>query len=235
VGVSVALHLQRRGRDVALIDRRDPGEETSYGNAGLIQREAVIPYTFPREFGVVLSYAMNNRRDAVYHLSALPRIAPWLFQYWRNATPERVERSMRALAALMAQCVKEHDVLIAEVGSAAQSLVNHKGWLNCCRTEKTLLKGIADAHRLEEYGVDYAVLAGAQLRSNRICRRHSRERSISAPRRPRPIRACSRRHMPISSPIGADASSRAMRVNSTRTPRVGAWLPTRAQSRPAKW
>jgi len=63
VGVSVALHLQRRGRDVALIDRRDPGEETSYGNAGLIQREAVIPYTFPREFGVVLSYAMNNRRD----------------------------------------------------------------------------------------------------------------------------------------------------------------------------
>jgi glycine/D-amino acid oxidase-like deaminating enzyme len=61
VGVSVALHLQRRGRDVALIDRRDPGEETSYGNAGLIQREAVIPYTFPREFGVVLSYAMNNR------------------------------------------------------------------------------------------------------------------------------------------------------------------------------
>src|SRR5271169_2066195 len=64
VGVSVALHLQKRGRDVVLIDRRDPGEETSYGNAGLIQREAVIPYTFPREFGVVLSYAMNNRRDA---------------------------------------------------------------------------------------------------------------------------------------------------------------------------
>jgi len=60
----------------------------------------------------------------------------------------------------MAQCVKEHDVLIAEIGSAAQSLVNYKGWLNCCRTEKTLLKGIADAHRLEEYGVDYAVLAG---------------------------------------------------------------------------
>jgi D-amino-acid dehydrogenase len=72
VGVSGALHLQRRGRDVALIDRRAPGEETSYGNAGLIQREAAIPYTFPREFGVVLSYAMNNRRDAVYHLSALP-------------------------------------------------------------------------------------------------------------------------------------------------------------------
>jgi len=191
VGVSVALHLQRRGRDVALIDRRDPGEETSYGNAGLIQREAVIPYTFPREFGVVLSYAMNNRRDAVYHLSALPRIAPWLFQYWRNAIPERVEQSMRALAPLMAQCVKEHDALIAEVGSTAQSLVAHRGWLNCCRTEKTLLKGIADAHRLEEYGVDYTVLAGAELRE---LEPHLSEALAGAihfqARRPRPIRAC---------------------------------------------
>jgi glycine/D-amino acid oxidase-like deaminating enzyme len=48
VGVSVALHLQKRGRDVVLVDRREPGEETSYGNAGLIQREAVFPYTSPQ-------------------------------------------------------------------------------------------------------------------------------------------------------------------------------------------
>src|SRR5271155_1240057 len=67
VGVSVALHLQKRGRDVVLIDRREPGEETSYGNAGLIQREAGIPYTFPRAFGVILSYAINYPREAVSH------------------------------------------------------------------------------------------------------------------------------------------------------------------------
>src|SRR5271169_3366695 len=151
VGVSVALHLQKRGRDVVLIDRREPGEETSYGNAGLIQREAVIPYTFPREFGVVLSYAMNNRRDAVYHLSALPRIAPWLFRYWQNATPERVERSMEALAPLMAQCVKEHDALIEEAGAAAQRVVHHRGWLNCFRSEESLRQAIGDAHRLDQY------------------------------------------------------------------------------------
>jgi D-amino-acid dehydrogenase len=97
VGVSAALHLQRRGRDVALIDRRDPGEETSYGNAGLIQREAVIPYTFPREFGVVLSYAMNNRPDAIYHLSALPRIAPWAFPVLAERKP-RTGRTIDASA-----------------------------------------------------------------------------------------------------------------------------------------
>src|ERR1700751_620106 len=129
VGVSAALHLQRRGRDVVLIDRRDPGEETSYGNAGLIQREAVIPYTFPREFGVILSYAMNNRSDAVYHVSALPKVSPWLFRYWQEGAPDRVARSAQALAPLMAQCVIEHQALIAEAGEGAQSLVHARGWI----------------------------------------------------------------------------------------------------------
>ncbi len=164
VGVGVALHLQNRGRDVVLVDRRGAGEETSYGNAGLIQREAVIPYTFPREFGTILSYAMNHRSDAVYHLSALPRIAPWLFRYWQNATQERIERSAQALAPLMARCVEEHDALIAEAGGAARALVQQKGWIRCLRTEESLRQRIAEAQRLDKYGVDYAVLTGAQLR-----------------------------------------------------------------------
>jgi D-amino-acid dehydrogenase len=120
VGVSVALHLQKRGRDVVLVDRRDPGEETSYGNSGLVQPGGVIPYTFPREFSTILSYALNNRSDVVYHVSALPRIAPWLFRYWQSAAPERIERSAQALAPLMAQSVNEHDALITEAGAAAR-------------------------------------------------------------------------------------------------------------------
>ena len=37
VGTSIALHLAKRGLAVALVDRRAPGEETSYGNAGVIE------------------------------------------------------------------------------------------------------------------------------------------------------------------------------------------------------
>ncbi|MEY4711270.1 MAG: hypothetical protein RIS88_720, partial [Pseudomonadota bacterium] len=38
VGTSTAWHLRQRGHEVLLIDRRAPGQETSHGNAGLIQR-----------------------------------------------------------------------------------------------------------------------------------------------------------------------------------------------------
>ena len=47
VGVSIAIHLQKRGRSVALVDRKHPGLETSFGNAGLLQREGVYPYALP--------------------------------------------------------------------------------------------------------------------------------------------------------------------------------------------
>jgi D-amino-acid dehydrogenase len=48
IGVSIALHLQRRGAQVVVLDRAPPGEGASFGNAGLIQREAVYPHPFPR-------------------------------------------------------------------------------------------------------------------------------------------------------------------------------------------
>ena len=41
VGTCTALHLQQRGFDVVLVDRRAPGQETSFVKAGLSQREAV--------------------------------------------------------------------------------------------------------------------------------------------------------------------------------------------------
>lgn len=34
VGISTALALQAQGHAVRVIDRRDPGQETSFGNAG---------------------------------------------------------------------------------------------------------------------------------------------------------------------------------------------------------
>src|SRR5215510_13594752 len=87
VGICVALHLQRRSRSVVLLDRRGAAEETSFGNAGLIQREGVYPYGFPHDFGALIRYAVNRTIDAYYHPSALPRIAPFLLRYWLASRP----------------------------------------------------------------------------------------------------------------------------------------------------
>src|SRR5690242_16681144 len=58
VGVGITLHLQKKGRDVILVDRHElAGEETSYGNSGIIECTSVFPYMFPRQLGEILRYA----------------------------------------------------------------------------------------------------------------------------------------------------------------------------------
>ena len=42
VGVAAALQLQLDGHQVRLIDRQQPGRETSYGNAGVLSDSSVI-------------------------------------------------------------------------------------------------------------------------------------------------------------------------------------------------
>ena len=65
----------------------------------------------------------------------------------------------------MAQCVDEHEALIAEAGGAARALVRPSGWIRCLRIEASLREKIAEARGLDQYGIDYAVLTGAQLRA----------------------------------------------------------------------
>ena len=60
IGVSAALHLQQRGWSVTLIDRKEPGRETSYGNAGMIQAEAVRPYPMPRDLATLLKMHLGS-------------------------------------------------------------------------------------------------------------------------------------------------------------------------------
>jgi len=82
VGVGTALHLLERGHDVLLLDRKTPGRETSYGNAGLIQREAVEPYPLPRETGELFQHAFGLSAAVSYHWRAMPTLIPRLAAYW---------------------------------------------------------------------------------------------------------------------------------------------------------
>ena len=99
VGVSSALHLQDRGRRVALVDRRAPGEETSFGNAGLIERSSVVPYGFPRKLGTLLRYARNQSTDLYWDYKALPAYATWLARFWWESAPQRLAAAARRCGA----------------------------------------------------------------------------------------------------------------------------------------
>jgi D-amino-acid dehydrogenase len=163
-GVSAALHLQQRRRSVLLVDRRGPGEETSYGNAGIVQREGVVPYPFPRDPALVLKYAFNLLPEANLHWRALPGIAPWLYRYWRASTPARVAATARAMRPLIERCIVEHEALMAPAG--VLGLMRRTGYLRVYRSARALDAALAkDAGDRDAYGVNFEALDRAQVAS----------------------------------------------------------------------
>src|SRR5258706_4265369 len=145
VGICVALPLQKRARSVVLVDRRGAAEETSFGNAGLIQREGVYPYGFPHDFGALVRYGFNRTIDAYYHPSALPRLAPFLLKYWHHSRPARHAEQAKRYSKLIEHCVREHDALAAEAG--ATGFMRRTGWMKIFRTARERDKRFAEAER----------------------------------------------------------------------------------------
>ena len=47
IGLAVALSLQQSGRRVRLFDRGAPGEDTSFGNAGIVSIASIFPRPSP--------------------------------------------------------------------------------------------------------------------------------------------------------------------------------------------
>jgi D-amino-acid dehydrogenase len=163
VGVSVAVHLAQRGRQVVLVDRQAPGRATSYGNAGLIQREGVLPRAFPQDWRALLRYARNASTDMHFHPPALPVLAPFLARYWWHSLPERYRKTVMSYATLIAHSVSEHAPLIAAADAA--HLVEKNGWLSLFVSPEGRDKAFAEAEWVEsEFGIAHARLSGAELR-----------------------------------------------------------------------
>ncbi|MCZ2497724.1 FAD-dependent oxidoreductase [Xylophilus sp. Kf1] len=161
-GTCAALELTLRGHAVTLVDRGTPGRETSYGNAGIIQREAVEPYAFPRDWRSVLSAALGRGPDVHYQWAGLLSAAPSLLRYWRASAPASHQRITQDYARLIEHATTEHARLMSQAG--ADDLVRREGFRFAYRSEAALQAACRRAEVLaQNHGLDYRALDGAAV------------------------------------------------------------------------
>ncbi len=156
VGVSVALHLVKRGLAVVLVDRGDPGQGTSYGNAGIIESNTLFPPPFPSRWSALLRIALKRAPEADYHPSFLATVAPWLLAYRRNSKPEALMQTMRAMRPMFARAVVEHEALMAEADAARY--LRNTGWLKLYRSEQSFAGTARERALAAELGMPQRVL-----------------------------------------------------------------------------
>lgn len=117
VGVATAIWAQREGFSVTLIDRAEPGEGTSYGNAGLLASAAIVPVTVPGLLRKAPRMALDPQESLFIKWSYLLRIAPWLWRYLGQATSESATYRARAILPLIGDSLADHQALAAGTGA----------------------------------------------------------------------------------------------------------------------
>ncbi|AMN49283.1 MULTISPECIES: FAD-dependent oxidoreductase [unclassified Psychrobacter] len=162
VGTSIAWHLQNNGSQVLLLDKKLPGSETSYGNAGLIQREAIHTHPFPRQITEMIRVLPNQGTDIRYRIPAILRYHQALLQYWKYSAPATVKQIEAEWQTLIAHCTSEHQTMIT--ASGADELITRDGWLQLHRSEDTFKEAIASAIAAREKGVEHNVLNVEELK-----------------------------------------------------------------------
>jgi len=163
VGTSVAWHLQKNNAQVLLLDKKLPGSETSYGNAGLIQREAIHTHPFPRHLTEMIRVLPNQGTDIRYRIPAILRYHQALLQYWKYSSPASVKKIEAEWQTLIEHCTSEHQTMIE--ASGADELITRDGWLQLHRSEETFKEAIAAAIDARNQGVEHNVLTVEALKA----------------------------------------------------------------------
>ncbi len=163
VGTSIAWHLQKNNSKVLMLDRKLPGLETSYGNAGLIQREAIHTHPFPRQITEMFRVLPNQGTDIRYRVPAILRYHQALLQYWKYSSPASVKQIESEWQTLIAHCTSEHQTMIE--ASGADELITRDGWLQLHRSKETLKTAADTAIKDREQGVEHKVLSLEELKA----------------------------------------------------------------------
>ena len=100
VGLACAVELQRRGRQVTVIDRDGPSQGCSAGNAGMIATSENLPLVSPAHLRALPEMLLSAQGPAVIRLRSLPRLVPWLARAAATLTVERQAAISEALRVI---------------------------------------------------------------------------------------------------------------------------------------
>jgi len=168
VGVSAALHAQAHGRAVTIVDRLGVvAGETSAGNSGIVQSEAVFPYVFPRAPVEIAVGALNLDPRVHIRYRSLPWVAPWVWRYFLASSPKARMRTALAMRGLVLRCVAEHRAIAEAAGALA--LLREGGWIKVYRSSRGEDLALADIEETKPYGIVAAHLNRQQLAALEPC------------------------------------------------------------------
>jgi|TARA_B110000438_G_scaffold257411_1_gene265477 D-amino-acid dehydrogenase len=127
-GVCTSLNLVKRGFEVTLLDRDEPGKNTaSYGNAGHFSPYASVPINRPDILTDIPSMLMSSSGPLALKWNYVPKMIPWFLKFIRNCTKKKMLHTAKYMHQILDLALPAYDELFNEID--VSNLVENKGIL----------------------------------------------------------------------------------------------------------
>lgn len=111
IGLLSAYELRRRGRDVVVLDKGELRRGASSGNAGWVTPSLSAPVPQPGIVGDSLRWMLQPESPLYVSPLAVPKMAGWLFSFWRHCSEKHFERGLAALSKFNSTTMADFDAL----------------------------------------------------------------------------------------------------------------------------
>ena len=160
-GISNALFLQKKGFEVSIFDKDQPGSPTaSYGNAGHFSPYASVPINRPDILTDVPAMLLSSTGPLALKWSYLPKMIPWFWQFMRNCTTKKMMHTAKNMHQILDLALPAYDELFDEID--LEGLVEKKGILYIWN-DQSLKSRELEINVRKELGVDQQVVTPKEI------------------------------------------------------------------------
>ena len=125
-GVCNALFLQKKGFNVTLFDRDEPGgNSASYGNAGHFSPYASVPLNRPDVITDVLAMLASSRGPLAIKWNYVHKMIPWFLRFLLNCSEQKMMHTAKNMHQILDLALPAFEELFEEI--ELNGLVENKG------------------------------------------------------------------------------------------------------------
>ena len=156
IGTAIAHDLQRRGRQVVLIDRDAPGCGASFGNMASIAVTEFMPSSRTSVWRQIPGWMLDPEGPVRVRPGYMPRLMPWFLRFIAASRPSKLRELEAQGAALCARVYDDLLPLLRETGLEGE--LTEEGCLSLYADEVEFRADREHIEILERFGSPHEVI-----------------------------------------------------------------------------
>lgn len=163
IGTTLAYTLQKRGRNVVMIEKDAPGRGASYGNMASIAVTEFMPASRPSVWKQIPGWMLDPEGPVRVRPAYMPKLVPWFLRFIAASMPTKLRELEAEGAALCSRVYDDLLPLLRETGLEGE--LGEEGCLSLYTDEAEFKADRQHIEILERFGFPHEVIGRQAIKA----------------------------------------------------------------------